>query len=954
MKKIANILLATLIGVSVTLPAAGCKDKDGCEHNVGTWVAVTPATCTNTGVEEGVCGECLKTQTREIPVDPDAHAYGDWTVQQPTDTAVGTASRICTEDETHTVSTELPVLSSSLYLTEIVERPTPAKEGSRSYTIKHDTGKITFYCPIPNTGIQSVLDAVGLGSGEESRALVRKADGKVGLNFIRPWAQQPMKGAGEDRTDKYITRTSVAGKIEDDATVSYSAGGYSTKLTVYAGAAKGGFRLNGSALNKSFTSSTGTAEISAVTFMVYNADGVDHTYELYHRMTGERSVSGYTGVLKATAWTEVKITKEMWLEAAADPSRMYSKTGDGEMVVTNGARGSAGEQNHFLYVDCFNDVYLSQTPESHGYQFGENYTYIIDGVKNPETGVITGGADNCERWYFTDAEGELYGLTNHLDGKTQSKKIKDDLAGSGQEDYVNGSRLYLQYANGLGTYFGVESLLEGLYRYARTNVNGDFVQEAKAVGDKTEYSFSFGFVENSGKDSGYFSKITVTFTLTANYVIESLNVGATIYVNNFGQVDENQNPLPDVHTWSVDDKGYAYVLNGQENGERYISTISFAQTEKAAGDEVPVNPHSLDKVYVQDFKIFYKGIEVPSGQEVALAVTDDDAIIRKEFSISGIQPEGLFEKYDFDKFSFYLRTEQNGSVVDTPLRYDTDDTITVQEEGGKFGLNSKLSGLQKVVVKTKYVEKVILCRFSSTPPSYLIAKGYLYDRTAKEYSPWASVGRVNGHYVGQPFYFTAEVPEDEKTFAAGNYSYTVTKNGAAVAESCLGNAVRGGKNAEVFTPNEAGRYTIEMVADLAEADKAPAKCTITLNVVAAPTFESLTSAEKTYEGDLVLFETEHVEVTFTNYAVNGVEYTATATVTKYVGEQVEATETLSCSYKVGEISGTWELSSTHAGGATLGYVLSLNEAYDFVVSQRISWDGFTEEVECVLTQKASA
>ncbi len=949
MKKIANILLAALVVASAILPAS-CGE---CKHNVGTWEVVTPATCKTQGEEKGVCGECLEMQTRAIPIDPDGHVYGEWAVEAPTETTEGKAVRTCTEDATHTVEATLPTLDSPKYVTQIVERPTAAKEGVRSYEYRHETGKITFTCAIPNDGIQSVLDAVGLGASAESRAYVRSANGTMNTDFLRPWGA---KTASESYgANGYITGVLEGAQIAQTTDVSYAKEGYSNELTIAQGSAKGGFAVNGFTLRNTFAGSTeDSKKIVAVQFLIYNDEDIDHEYELFPQMTGSRTADGYTGVLKANEWTEIKISKAMWTEATKDPSNLYVSGNAAEVMIFNAAAGGTAETDHHFYIDAFSYVYLSQTPAQHSYVFGEDYTYILDGVKDEETGVISGGTDNCERWYFTDSEGELYGLTNYVDGRSQSTKITNDLLGSGNKGYAYGSRLFLQYANGLGTYFGVENLLEGLYRYARMSINNDFTQSTREVNGKTEYSFSFGYVNNSGSDSQYFAKTTVKFTLTPSYVIEYMEAKATIYANNFAQADAQGNPLPDVHTWDLDDDGYAYVIPGQENGDHYVSTIVFTQTEKQEGVDAPVNPHKAENLYVQDFKIFYKGLEVQADEAIPLAVTDGSAIRDKLFSIEEVKPEGVYERYDFDEFSFYLRTQDGEDIVDTPISYDTSKTITVDEQDGRFGLNSKLKGLQTVVVKTKNVERIILCNFSEKEPTKLIPKAYVYNKTTKTYSPWATVTSVSGHYVGQPFYFTAEVPDAEKSYVAGNYSITVKKDGVEVAESTLGNEQCDGKNAEKFTPNEAGTYVIQMKADLGAAS-----CNITLNVVEAPAYTDLTDGAKSYAGELELsgmVENLQVEVAVSFADTQAVYdsddkivgYTSVATIVKYGDGEALATERLQCSYAVGSISGKWELTTTHLDGADLGYILALNEAYDFVLSHYCVIDSNFAEWEQVV------
>ena len=75
------MLLVFSIGFS-----AFAADPVDCEHKFLTedgWTVVDPATCQASGKEEQYCQNCFTTVTRDIPLDPDAHAMGPWEVVVP-------------------------------------------------------------------------------------------------------------------------------------------------------------------------------------------------------------------------------------------------------------------------------------------------------------------------------------------------------------------------------------------------------------------------------------------------------------------------------------------------------------------------------------------------------------------------------------------------------------------------------------------------------------------------------------------------------------------------------------------------------------------------------------------------------------------------------------------------------------------------------------------------------
>ncbi len=78
------------------------------EHVWGEWTVTTPATCTAAGVETRVCTlDETHAETREVPAT--GHTWGEWTVTTPaTCTAAGVETRVCTLDETHAETREIP------------------------------------------------------------------------------------------------------------------------------------------------------------------------------------------------------------------------------------------------------------------------------------------------------------------------------------------------------------------------------------------------------------------------------------------------------------------------------------------------------------------------------------------------------------------------------------------------------------------------------------------------------------------------------------------------------------------------------------------------------------------------------------------------------------------------------------------------------------------------------
>ncbi len=791
MRRISKILLAALLCAGTVLPAFGCGDKK-CKHNVGTWEVLTEATCETEGLQKGICGICYQEVEEKIPVDPEGHVYGEWSIGSlPTEEGEGAATRVCTVNSAHVLNITLPTLDSTDYKSTITTRPSALGDGERTYVLKHATGDLTFTQPVPATGVQTVRDAVELSVSAESKALIRRADGEM------YWKHY-------EEGDKPQTSSPIS---------------------------------------------------------------------------------------------------------------------------------------------------------KHSYEFGENYTHIVD------------GKDNCQRWYFTDETGKLYGLTDFSGGG----KVRDDLTDESSEKYINGSRLYIQYyggSNTLGYFYGVESLLEGLYRTARWSANGDFKEWTEQDGEGNNvYAFSYGDVQNSGEFSGYFTNTTVKAKIDSTFTISHLWVQSVIYVNSLKYaLDDDGNPIFDEegnhiyvddagYTWEYDEESQTASLRpGKEKGNRYVSTVEFTQTLKEKeGDVVPVNPHSTANMYVNDFDITYYDEVMQEGDKVAFA---SGKVTERIFGITNVTPTTALEDYAFDNFSFYLRTkDEKGNTVDLPINWDTMLTtgmsVDVDKTTWKFFLNAKQSGEQTVVVKTQKVEKVILCDIGAAVPTALYPAVYEYQDG--KYSWEKSVETEETAiektvYTNQPLYFTADVPVGEKNYATSTYDLLNGSNEVidiTGSENYSATAINGTPVTQ-FISDKAGTYTVRIASTMNKS----IRCTIKITVVKAPTFAELTAG--VYEGGTYIPPEEGSYVPQSATATlsfsdvkttdGGVTWTAIATVTANAAAG-GGVETLLCTYKYDvedaatlaqmQADGrtpTATLTSEHTDGREFGFKLVMNEGNDFVLS----------------------
>lgn len=94
-----------------TCVKCGQTEGEPLTHQVSEWTEQTPSTCTEAGMETGVCTMCGQTVEQELPLAD--HTPGEWQVKtEPTASAPGVRVKTCTvcgaevEEETFTMTPE--------------------------------------------------------------------------------------------------------------------------------------------------------------------------------------------------------------------------------------------------------------------------------------------------------------------------------------------------------------------------------------------------------------------------------------------------------------------------------------------------------------------------------------------------------------------------------------------------------------------------------------------------------------------------------------------------------------------------------------------------------------------------------------------------------------------------------------------------------------------------------
>lgn len=195
--KLFRILSVSLGLLFVTAGSAACSKE--CDHVI-KYKVKTPATCMSEGVEEGLCNLCGYVETRVIPVDENAHGYGDWQVKAPTSGTEGTATKICSYNTAHVLTQALPVLTvtgEGYTSVKKIKDPTAFEKGEMEYTLAHEAGDIVFRVATEETGVASVADAVEAALMHKSQ--VRRGTGQISTAL----AQFPVNNFSYEFGDNY-------------------------------------------------------------------------------------------------------------------------------------------------------------------------------------------------------------------------------------------------------------------------------------------------------------------------------------------------------------------------------------------------------------------------------------------------------------------------------------------------------------------------------------------------------------------------------------------------------------------------------------------------------------------------------------------------------------------------------------------------------------------------------
>ncbi len=351
-----------------------------------------------------------------------------------------------------------------------------------------------------------------------------------------------------------------------------------------------------------------------------------------------------------------------------------------------------------------------KSSESYNYAFGDNHTQI----SYEEYGI------NVVEHYSLDENEEIFAVKETIDGEYKTLSLVD---GTPMEEMMRGikfSSIFGSTGSDTYIYYGVEELLEELYKEAKKNENSDFKEECIDIcthcGMYNRYSFEFSklfkyfyqeIVDDEPVNVDIISavyKIRVEFSLGDSNQFEDI----TITSSNYATFDyEHQKYF----TGYVADMENGTIKMPEDATPDFITEFTIHQNAGARNVE---NEFSKDKVYIASYDLKDEENNILTEDSAVIELNYGDSLVLKldnvlptTASVNFDRPEVVsdwftnWKAYDsFDSetntltLTFYtvgtqeIKIKTNGTTkkikVSIPLLTPTQISSEVLQENGEF------------------------------------------------------------------------------------------------------------------------------------------------------------------------------------------------------------------------------------------------------------------------------
>lgn len=424
---------------------------------------------------------------------------------------------------------------------------------------------------------------------------------------------------------------------------------------------------------------------------------------------------------------------------------------------------------------------------------------------------------------------------------------------------INGLEYGILYSSKI-VYNSPEELLEGLYSYAKQNLNCDYSQTIKATSTDSgdfiyTYGFNFGYLcEAQTASVFYLFMFNVEFTIGNNNILGSLKVTQDCYALTYDiEIQSNQfvitprgEPSNYMFYENNDSRGFptisegytiedcmARIRPGQSPTKNYNCSYEITQT---AGEQDAINLYDEDYIYVKSYNIYNQD------KSQNLTLNSNEVYLETQIDVNSDRKIVLFLDDFKEETAFSLdvvRFYYNG--VDTnSFYYDTNDLILYYNpETGELWLRCFSNKEYELILKTHYTEKKIIVNCDYRDPESFTTQVF-QDDSNPLLAAFVSINSAMC-YVNDKIYF--KVLAD----ATGDDDFTAScSNSNAILEKCptsnLPEALRNSKEIFYsFYANSSGEYVITL-----QSTRNTVQSTLTITVNPEPDFSDALN-NKTYK-----------------------------------------------------------------------------------------------------------
>ncbi len=890
------VALAAVAAFAIA-PLAGCTQ---CEHSF-RWTVETPANCTNEGKERGLCSLCGEIRYREIAVDPNAHAYGDWQLTLPTYTAQGVAEKVCSLNAGHTLSVPLPAVTEAgtgYDYSQITKHATAAEEGSQSLVLNNDAGNIEFTVVIPKKKVETLADAVSLASSLGHT--VRRSEGTF------------REAAGESA----LTHTFFA-EFGEGYTHTYDTGNKTEYWYSYDSEGK----PFGIFVNTTIDKADPQAEfkVSEENFKGFEYTSGESTSSFFGAEDGLRKL--YQTAVDGMQTGECIGYKEDFLvngDGTVDGSFSYSKYEKPNFCRYNvqfSLYATGAIKTLTVGTEIIRPYMIAEDASGEKVFYKEGDSYVDD------KGVTQ---------YYTPGDA-VFALEYLTDRSTGAPLYERDREGKPVYEQVNseGQVVYI-FRDSDGKEVARRIVKDAVIEY----MDGSVKKEYKVL---TDPYINYGDLNITGFHIVYEDSDNV-YDLTDVYVTDR---------NGMVIKDAKGNPIRKI----MGQEGFPTRYYWDQHEEVSYKSVTFNQTLKAEGEPEPENPYPADSLFIHDIdvvKVTSNGIGRQVSDDSTLTVPSNTAVT---FSFGNIQPTTA--TLDYDPLDVYIR-DPSGRDIPLTLDYNNGSAYKIMgfysTNSNEVTINSRYAGsdLKLVLVpRGKKCEKIVNLVFEKGAPSTISAQVYKYTVANGQASyQWQDVyGDTESAltvYAGQPFKVRAVASADEAAFA--DTSFTAEPD-IGVTDLIFTEETWEGEQVYSAVAEKAGTYTVWL--------KYKKTGTTQGNGV------NYTSFNVTVEEPPVLSEMfKNKSYTVNAYIKTGmgnpVRKTVTATfsfnenwrqgkILVQVGEST-ATYGYNVDRQTGEFTASWQ-SGVPQDTPTFDFSFAMDEAYSLLITHSI---GFGDEKETLV------